>query len=106
MSVWESTLRAKGSVSGSRSQQRDSCSAALPKPASWRYRQTVQVSERCSRYGAWAGVGGATEIVHHIAAEQRHDIVRGAGNVMRAAGGGQRRGGRVLRGRRWRRSCA
>jgi hypothetical protein len=55
MSVWESTFRAKGSVSGSRSQQRDNCSAALPKPASCRYRQTVQVSERC--YGAWAGVG-------------------------------------------------
>jgi hypothetical protein len=39
------------------------------------------------------GRGGATKIVHHIAAEQRHDIVRGAGNVMRegrASGGGGR----------------
>jgi hypothetical protein len=77
MSVCASTFRAKGSVSGSRIQQRDSCSAALPKPASWRYRQTAGLSVRATAHRGRCGEG--TEIVHHIAAEQRHDILSGDG---------------------------
>jgi hypothetical protein len=41
MSVCGSMFFAKGSVSGSRIQHRESCRAALPKPASWRYRHTA-----------------------------------------------------------------
>jgi hypothetical protein len=92
MSACGSTLRAKGSVSGSRIQHRDSCRAALPKPASCRYRQTVCrvrgqshgashriASLRGSRTNVWGRERRRTEIVHHIAAEQRHDIISAGG---------------------------
>jgi hypothetical protein len=100
MSVCGWTFFAKGSESGSRIQHRDSCSAALPKPASWRYRQTV-CEVRDGRHGAWyrakGCVGKGTEIVHHIAAEQRHDIISDAGNVIGAAGVGRGNGAWVAR---------
>lgn len=78
MSVCGSTLGAKGRVSGSRIQHRDSCRAALPKPASWRYRQTAGGRQSCAHLcGEWDGK--STEIVHDIAAKQRHDIIRAGG---------------------------
>lgn len=74
MSVCGSMFFAKGSVSGSRIQHRESCRAALPKPASWRYRHTAHTSQKgqANRVVEWEG-GKGTEIVHRVAAQSlRH----------------------------------
>lgn len=64
-----SMLPAKGSVSGSRIQHRERWRAALPKPASWRYRHTrprVRDAGQSKRSGR---PGKGTEIVHRVATE-------------------------------------
>jgi hypothetical protein len=69
--AWGSMLPAKGSVSGSRIQHRERWRAALPKPASWRYRHT-RPRVRDAGQGS-GGPGTGTEVVDRVAAESlRH----------------------------------
>jgi hypothetical protein len=80
MRVCGSIFFANGSVSGSRIQHRESCSAALPKPASWRYRHTKVRVRQAVDAGARDGVvwgSECTEIVHRVAAQSlRHGAFR------------------------------